>query len=820
MYVVKSANVPQSFQLALQLHRNGQLQEAEHIYDQILVADPENADANHLLGVLEHQVGRDDRAIRLIRRAIHCNPHVDAFHNNLGEAYRSLNHLNEAVASYQRAISINPNYAGALCNLGNVLLSLAHPDRAIAYFNRAIAIEPDYAEAYCNLGDALTDLHQLTAAVTYYERAIEIRPDYTEAYNNLGNACRDLSHIDEAIEAYKRALTIQPERAEIHNNLGRALYDSGCSEYALACYRKAISIDPGHAQAFNNLGSALRNLGELEQAVTSFKEAISINPNYAQAYSNLGAALHGSGESEEALTCIRKALSIQPDCAEAHYNLGSVLYDLGSVDESVASYEKAISLKPDYTEAHINLGSVLQEKGQLTEAVAICRKAVSIDPNNVQASSNLLFVVNYNPSLSAEDIFAEYRRWNDRHAAPLKDTWIRHEIVPPSGRRIKVGYVSPDFRNHSARFFIEPLLANHNHLEVEIFCYGEVKREDSFTERCKELSDHWLNTVGMSDAALASRIRADGIDVLMDLAGHSVGNRLLVFARRPAPVQITWLGYGYTTGMDAMDYFLADAHFVPHGFDHLFSETVHRIPRLPFAYQPPDDMPATGALPAQQRDHVTFGCFSRLLRINDKVMASWSRILAEVKGSRLMLDSKPFVNAERRQQFMHRLSVHGIAPDRADLIYSTPQTALWQAYNRIDIALDPFPHNAGTTTFEALWMGVPVVALKDRPPLGRFGSTLLNSIGMQDWLAEDIDSYIRIAVEKSRDLQRLATLRSNLRQAIANSPICDAKGLSLAFEQAYHQMLRKESSGVDHERVQDQVNAPNKGSGNCRQENL
>ena len=314
-------------------------------------------------------------------------------------------------------------------------------------------------------------------------------------------------------------------------------------------------------------------------------------------------------------------------------------------------------------------------------------------------------------------------------------------------RRLRVGYVSPDFRQHAVALFAEPLLAAHDHSAVELHCYAEVPAPDAVTERFRALADHWHSTVGLSDEELAEQIRRDRIDVLVDLAGHTAGNRLLAFARKPAPVQVAWLlGHGYTSGLSAMDAFLADAELAPPGSDGLFSERLVRLSRIPLAYAPPAEMPDVAPLPARANGFVTFGYFGRTVRLNDAVLAAWARILHAVPGSRLMLNSAPFGEPAGREQMAARFAALGIDPARLDLVYTSPQPRTWAAYGEIDIALDPFPHNAGTTTIEALWQGVPVLTLAGRPTVGRFGAAILHAVGLDDWVTDDVDAYVARAV--------------------------------------------------------------------------
>ena len=394
--------------------------------------------------------------------------------------------------------------------------------------------------------------------------------------------------------------------------------------------------------------------------------------------------------------------------------------------------------------------------------------------------------------MSAEDIFGEYRRWDRQHALPLLPDQPGFELDHSPERRLRIGYVSPDFRQHAVALFAEPLLAAHDRSVVELHCYADVPSPDAVTERFHNLADHWHNAVGLSDAELAEQIRRDRIDVLVDLTGHTAGNRLLTFARKPAPIQVVWLlGHGYTSGLSAMDAFLADCELAPRGSDGLFSERLVRLSRIPLAYAPPAEMPDVAPLPALSNDCITFGYFGRTVRLNDAVLAAWARILHAVPGSRLMLNSSPFSEPAGCEQMNARFEALGIDSARLKLVYTTPQQRTWAAYGEIDIALDPFPHNAGTTTIEALWQGVPVLSLSGRPTVGRFGAAILHTVGLDDWVTNDVDGYVARAVAATADIEALARLRAELRARFAASPLRDAAGLAREFEAAYRTLWRR-----------------------------
>ncbi|MEI6108276.1 MAG: tetratricopeptide repeat protein, partial [Opitutae bacterium] len=395
------------------------------------------------------------------------------------------------------------------------------------------------------------------------------------------------------------------------------------------------------------------------------------------------------------------------------------------------------------------------------------------------------FTVNYHPDLSAEEIFAVYREYDERFGSVHRSAWRDFANSRETGRRLKLGYVSPDFRQHSARHVVEPLLAHHDKSVVEVYAYAELKREDAVTARYRGYVEHWIPTLGLSDEALTERIRADGIDVLVDLAGHTAHNRLRVFARKPAPVSVSWLGYGYTTGLSAIDYYLTDEASAPSGSEGLFAEVPWRIATPAYSYRPSPDMGEVGSLPAQQRGHVTFGTLTRSIRVNHRTIRVWAAILKAVPDSCLVMDSRTFKDASMQERLAALFARHGIARDRLEIGFHSPP---WDVLRGIDIGLDCFPHNSGTTLFETLHMGVPYITLAGRPSVGRLGSSILQGIGHPEWIAGSEYDYVAKAVDLAGDIARLSKIRSTLRSDMEQSPLADEGGFARKVEEAYRGM--------------------------------
>ena len=478
---------------------------------------------------------------------------------------------------------------------------------------------------------------------------------------------------------------------------------------------------------------------------------------------------------------------LHPDHADFHYYLGTVLHEFREFDRAKSCLEAALALVPDYAHVHNNLGNTLLEQGLMDAAIQSYRKALALNPAYIDAHSNLLFALNYHPDLPAEEIFEAYRQYDRYLGLPHRDHWRQHSNDRSPQRRLKIGYVSPDYHQHSVRHFLEPLMAQHDKSAVEVFAYAEHSGEDETTTRYRGYADHWIPTQQIADEALAQRIRDDRIDILVDLAGHTAGNRLGVFARKPAPVSVTWMGYGCTTGLSAIDYLLTDAVAAPPGSEHLFSESPWRLATPPYAvFRPDAGMGQVGALPAAERGYVSFGSLTRSVRVNHRTIRVWSEILERVPGARLVLNSKSYQDAAACAALKDKFAALGIAPERLQFGFHSPASDVLRG---LDIGLDCFPHNSGTTLFETLYMGVPFVTLACRPSVGRLGSSILHGVGHPEWIAQTEEEYVERAVALAADLPALSVLRGRLRAEMEASLICDEAAFARRVEDAYRHMF-------------------------------
>ena len=631
--------------------------------------------------------------------------------------------------------------------------------------------------------------------MTYRSDDIRRKATVPEALK-LGLEHQRAGRFDKAEAIYRKVLRRRPNNHHALHLLGVVAHQVGKNDTAVELIGKAIARNPNISDYHSNLGIALKDLERLEEAEAAHREAARLKPDYPEAQNNLGVALLDQRKFDEATAAFEKVIALKPGSAEAHDNLGCAHSKLGKVEAAVAAHRKAIALNPEFAKAHNNLGSALKLQGKLDQAVASYRKAVALRPNFAMAHSNLLYNLHYLQGLTIEEIFAEHRRWNARHAAPLAGEIRPHANVRDPDRRIRVGFVSGKFRRHPVGYMITPALEARDGPAWELYCYSGGGRRDDLTERIRATADVWREIDGIDDGGVARLIRDDEIDILVDLIGHVWGNRLLVFARKPAPVQVKWVGGQInTTGLDAMDYFLSDPVETPAGAEKWFSEEVVRLPDGYVCYAPPAYAPEVGPLPALRRGYVTFGCFNKPAKINDGVVAVWARLLHRLPTARLVLKTRLLGDLAVRERIHAMFEAHGIERERVDLLAESPHAELLAHYNEIDVALDPFPYSGGLTTCEALWMGVPVVTLPGEAFAGRHSASHLHNVGLGDWVVETPEHYVAVAERWARDCAALSELRAGLRGRMAASPLCDGPRFARNLEAAFRAMWRRWCDG-------------------------
>jgi predicted O-linked N-acetylglucosamine transferase (SPINDLY family) len=698
----------------------------------------------------------------------------------------------------QRQPVARPQASDSEALLQRAIAALDRGDIATAAAEAQLAVDIDQNSAlgWEILSLALHRGGAVAQAVAAGRKAVELSPGSASFHANLGVVLRSAGRTEEAEASYRAAIAADARFAPAHNNLGNIARDKGRFAEAEASYRAAVAIEPGYAEAWHGLGIVLQRQDKLDGAGEALAKAMTLRPQRADFMSDLAATRMGQQRFTEAADLLNKAVETDPNSALAHGNLGALKLRMGHLVAAEQATARAMALAPNEQRWVSNLGVIAKDLSRYAAAETLFRRALSLKPDYALAHANLLFCLNYHPDRSAEEIFAEYQRFDAAHAKPHTPAKVTFANDTAPNRRIRVGFLSPDFREHAARHFLDPLLRHLDRSKLEIVCYAEVTNEDHVTQSFKAMADHWRSTVGLSDEALADRIRQDRIDILVDFGGHTSASRLLVMARRPAPVQVAHhLGHGYTSGLSSVDVFLSDQEMAPVGSEHLFAEKIVRLSRIPVAYQPPEGMPEVAPLPAVKNGYVTFGYFGRTERINDRVVAAWADILKRVPSSRLLLNAKAFSEAAFADLTAQRFAGHGIGRDRLMMVYTSPQPKTWSAYGDVDIALDPFPHNAGTTTIEALYLGVPVVSVEDRPSVGRFGASNLAAVGLRDWVAKDVAGYVALACAKASNVKALAELRNGLRARFLASHLADGPGLARELEAAFKNLWEKWCEG-------------------------
>jgi protein O-GlcNAc transferase len=820
----KGAN--QLIDQALREHQAGRLKEAAELYDRVLEIDPNNADALHLRGVVAHQSQEEERAAALIQQAIDIDPFAAEFHNNLGEVFRFMHQMEKAIASYQRSLELEPDRAETLRNLG--LAAQEDGDFALALdaWDRALALDAHHAETINNRGVTLRYLNRADEAIDAFQAAIEAKPDFLEPFENLLATLNRLGRHDEAISIATMVVNSRPDTAMPLVNLGCALIDAGRAEEAITPLYHAIKLDPQCASAHLAIGMAFCATRELRGAELAFRRAISIRSKFLPVYVQLSFVLLQRGEAKSAIVAAQQGIDQFPRAFELHQNLSSALYQANFMEEAAKVAEKALEIRPKSTVAMNLLATILTRLSQYERAEKIYRQAIALAPNDLGVignyatmmalkgdlksaiesfratmaigsysadfHSNMLLYMNGLPGLEPQEIFEEHLRWGKFHADPLLTSTPEFQVTREPDRPLRVGYVSGDWRFHSVAYFITPLLAAHNRDNVIPVVYDNVPQPDLMTKHIRSLVGEWHRIIQLNDDEFAQKIRDDKIDILVDLSGHTGGHRLRTFARRAAPVQVNYLGYPNTTGMTTMDYRLTDAVVDPPELSDAFhSEKLSRVEPPFICYLPSDDAPEVTELPALKRGSMTFCSFNAISKFNSNAIEVWARVLTALPDSRMLIKAAGLQEIQTQKRVIEDFERFGVASSRLELLPRAPShKSHMGTYGECDLALDTFPYNGTTTTCEAFWMGVPVITTHGPTHASRVSMTLLKSIGLDEFVADDADQFVEIAVRLSKDLPRLAEIRRTMRERMMKSTLMDAKRKAASIEAAYRSMWK------------------------------
>jgi protein O-GlcNAc transferase len=722
-------NIPSTSKLierALAHHQKGLLREAEEVYQQVLRLEPENAHALHFSGVIAHQLGHSEAAVALMQRAVEKEPGRALFFFNLGHVLEATGELDKAIFNYRAAAALDAGLEGAHHGLGDTLFK-------------------------------------------------------------QGN-------LHEAAASYSRALSIKPDSPETINSLGSLLQKIGKLEQSVVCYRKAISLKPDYAEAYTNLANALKAMGRLTEAIAVCEQAIVFKPDLAAAHHNLGGMLIDRGDFEEAVKALHRALELQPNLSDAHLSLGNAYKRQGLYSQAVGKFLHAISLLPEFTGAYNNLATTYQEQDKLDDAVEAFQTALALQSDFGSAYSNLLYLYATTRHISPEAERAAAEGWEksmltgaERAAARERASAAGFPAHSRAGRRLRLGIVSADLGSHAVAEFLQPFLEQLDRGRFHLTLFPTHRRFCSRALHFQNLADSFIPLTELSDSGAADRIREEKVDVLIDATGHTFGGRPGICAHRAAPVQCTYIGYWSTTGLREMDWIIVDPYFLPSMEAH-FTEGVWRLPRVAACYRGDPSLPESSWMPDADGT-IWLGSFNKYGKIRQDTLCLWARVLDALPQARLLLEDRRRCEQETHCRILATLLQQGVSAERVTFvppIHDHQQHMV--LYDRLDIALDTIPFNSGTTAFDALWMGVPIVALEGNWSGGRLVSAALKALDHSDWIAQDEEEYVSIVCSLARDVAGRKRLRKSQRSRMAASPLCDEKDIARSLETALEAM--------------------------------
>ena len=776
----------------IDLHR---LEEAFVSFDKAISIQPNFPEAHHNRGTTLLRLKRPNDALASYDKALAIRPEFPNALNSRGKALEYLGRLDDALQSYDRALAIQPDFPDALNNRGNTLAALKRFEEAIASYEKAISILPDFADAFNNRGNVLKELKRQDEALASYDMALTIKPNYANAFYNRGIVLKEVKRLEDALASYDKALVIQPDFAEALNNRGIALKDLNRLDEALVCYDKAIAIQPHYAEAFSNRGNVLKDLKRLEAALLSFDKAIAIRPNYSEALNNKGGALQEFKFPVEALVCYEKAIAIEPDYVGAHYNRGNALKELKRMEEALVSYEKALALQPDY---EFLIGIILNTRLSLCDWRDLPDQLISLELallKGYKASPPfILLSLIDNPKLQflASKIYSTNKRPDDRLGEITKR-------IPD--RKIRLAYYSADFRDHVVSELIIGLFESHDSERFEVygFAFGP-ESDDQMRQRIVHALDHFIDVRHMSDIEIAQMSRSLGIDIAIDLGGYTQDSRSGIFAMRCAPIQINYLGYPGTMGVDYIDYIIADKTMIPEESQQYYSE---KIIYLPHSFQVNDSKRVTSkkvftraevGLPERG---VVFCCFNNTYKILPETFDSWMRILKAVDGSVLWLFIEQSIAA---QNLCKEAVLRGVNPDRLVFAKRVKIDEHLARQSVADLFLDTLPFNAGATASAALWAGLPILTRIGESFASRYAASLLNAMDLPELITQTQAQYEAKAIELGRTPLKLTQLKENVKQNRETSPLFKCQLFAGHIESAYLEIYRRYHSGlnIDH----------------------
>jgi protein O-GlcNAc transferase len=779
---------------AEQSHRTGQFAEAEALYRKLLQAEPQNAEAHSRLGTLLSQTNRNPEAFDAFERAIECNPLSAELRARQGVVLEYLGRMDDAVTAFQIALDIDPRMTSAWMHLAVDLNRLSRWDESIAACRTALNLAPEDPLLLDLFATALRGKQKYKEALQVLQKAVSVQPKNPALQLSLGNALLEKGDLNEAIAAFAEAIELAPDNAEAYNNLGSTLFKQGDFDAAIGAYQKTVALRPDLTAAYINLANALEKRGRFEDALKVNLQIVHMNPEYAPAHRAAGEGFYRLKMYSEAAQALRTAIRLDANDIGAFNSLGHVLLATGDFDEAITAYERVMQFDPKSYQACNNIGFALKEQGRLDEALARFDQAQALCPDNAALGSNRIYLLPFHPAYDDAAQSAEQRKWSQTFAARFKQEIQPFKNDRSAQRRLKIGYLSPDLRFHVVGQNMLPLLTAHDHENFEIYCYSTAVRTDPVTDVIRPHADVWRDVALLSDEQIAAQIRQDEIDILVDLCLHMAHNRLLVFARKPAPIQITYLGYCGSTGLDTMDYRFTDFHLDPaESRLALYSEQTVHLPETYWCYTPAGKTPEPAPFPSVANGYITFGCLNNFAKVTAPALDLWAQVLAAIPNSRLILHAP---RGAFREAVLKRFTDRGIQADRVEFVERQQWPAYIETYGRIDIALDPIPYGGGITTCDALWMGVPVITLSGETAVGRGGRSILTNVGLPELIARRPRQFIQTATALSQSPQRLTDLRGSLRQKMLASPLMNAQRFARNVETAYRTLWKNWCDGV------------------------
>ncbi len=773
----------------------GHIHEAKELCIKLCKKSKKTPEAWSLLGIINGQLGLIDEAEKCFQTFIELQPRISEGYFNLAKTQATLKQPEKAEKNYQQAIKLKPSFAQAYNNLGTLQAGLNKPVEAEQNLRHALAIQPNNPNTYRNLGILMQHQGRLEEAEQAYQQAIELQPDFSGALEDLAGLLVQTQRYEAAEPILLRAIQATPSNANALIKLGKIYFLREEFIKAGQCYSKALTHNPNHVDAHIDLAAVKEKTGELQLALEHYHKALTLAPNNMRAHNNLSIILCLMGAHEDAVSSANKALRLDPTSLEAYNNLSNALYKLGRLEAAADALKQALFYRPDDAETHANLGRVLLLQGKVIESFASHHRTLELQPDLSSAHSLMLYAMNYSLEFSRDEIFKAHIDWAEKHETPRMQARA-HSNTAEAERRLRIGYVSPDFRGHSVAFFFEPILKTHNKNTFEVYCYSDTLKVDQTTKRMQALSNHWRHCCGLSDSAVAEMIIDDQIDILIDLAGHTDNNRLTMFAGQPAPVQVSYLGYPNTTGLRSIQYLITDQHCDPAPvMDAYYSEKLCRMPTAFFCYQPPENSPTVSAAPALKNDYVTFASYNNLAKIGEDVVKLWSDVLKAVPDSRLLFQCLSLNDPPTRARFEHLFATHEIDTKRIDFTAANDFDTYLSGHADVDIVLDTFPWNGHTVSCHALWMGVPVITLAGNRHSSRMGVSILTNLDLNDCIANSESEFIAAAKSLSQDTQQLARLRQELRPRLQASKLCNGQEFTQNLEQQYRRMWREWCTG-------------------------